>query len=53
MISATARKEENMIILAYSCYIIAALDIWTAVSCWLRGERLVAALSAARGWWLL
>lgn len=36
-----------MIVLAYGCYIIAALGIWTAVSCWLRGERLVAALSAA------
>ena len=34
-----------MILLAYGCYIVAALDIWTGVVCALRGEKLQAVLA--------
>lgn len=34
-----------MSVLAYGCYVMAALDIWTGVACALRGEKLQAVLA--------
>lgn len=34
-----------MIVLAYGCYVMAALDIWTGLACALRGEKLQAVLA--------